>query len=571
MSDLSKNTYEKEYVRIKIWLFLNLLLYIVIECISSFNPLERFQYLLTHVDIFLINYIILLIITCPCLLFTKMTFVFNLFAVGILSIVYASRILMVIRGMPLRWPDFFIAKEGLSIANKYLSFDIIMLIIILVMIGLFFLAKSYSCHLNIYHPMLMVCFIILITSLNLTVISKAQKKDTSEVKESIDYSEEGPIYSFVASYEAKNHSMPENYSEQSLRVLQEKLRHQPKTTATDKKPNIIFLQVESFIDPLTLKNISYSKDPIPNMRKYMTGDWCGSIEVPGINTARTEFEILTGMRIAQLFKYEVPYTSDALDGRPIESIVHVLKKYKKYHTTAIHNHEGSFYKRDEVYKVFGFDHFIPIEYMEGAEYTKNWPKDNILLKYIQETLQATSNRDFIFTVTVGTHSSYDYDYEGNTSDITITGDLEDPIRHQIQDYIDRLAETDQFVGALITFIYQLKEPTVLVVYSDHIPALDSITYDEDYIKDQVPYFIVSNYKLRGKAAPLIPTYKLYTQVLDSIGIRGGIISSVHHVFEKEQDYFQQLDLAAYDLLMGERYITQGKDLYPTSALQLGMP
>ncbi len=571
MDDLRKNTYQEEYARIKIWLFLSVLLYITIECISSFNVLERFQYLLGHPDIFLINYIILLIITCPCLLFHKVTFIFNLFAVGVLSLAYASRILMAIRGLPLRWPDFFIAKEGLSIASKYLSSDIILLIIMLIVMGLLLLAKSYSCQLNICHPRVIVCFIILTTSLNLAFVAKAHKSDDLDIKSSVDYGQEGMIYSFVSSYEASSESTPENYNEESLRVLEMKLKRQSAGITGSENPNIIFLQVESFIDPLELKGITYSRDPIPHMRKYMSGDWSGYIEVPGINTARTEFEILTGMRIDDLFKYEVPYTSDALDGRPIESIAQLLKKHKNYHATAIHNHEGSFYQRDEIYGYLGFDHFIPIEYMEGAQYTKNWPKDNILLKYIQHTLESTLNPDFIFAVTVGTHSSYDYDYKENTSGITIIGDLEEPIRHQIQDYMDRLSETDQFVGDLIATIQQIQEPTVLVVYSDHIPALDVITYDKEYIKDQVPYFIVSNYQLTGKSEPLIPTYRVYTDLFRIVGLPGGIMSSVHNVFKESVDYYDQVNLAAYDLLMGERYLTKKKDLYKISDLHLGTP
>ena len=542
-----------------------------IEAISSFNVLERLRYLLENTDIFLMNYIILLIITCPCLLFPKMTFIFNLFAVGVFSIAYGSRILMVIRGMPLRWPDFFIAKEGLSIASKYLSIDMIFFISILMVIALYFLTKSYSFHLNLSRPKLTVSFMILVTSLNLAVMSYAHKYEVVEIEESLDYGEEGVIYSFVSSYEASGMEVPENYNENTLKLLKDNLMHYRMGTVTSQNPNIIFLQIESFVDPLTLKGITYSKDPIVNMRKVMTGHWSGTIEVPGINTARTEFEIVTGVPISRLFKYEVPYTSKELDGRAIESAAQLLKKYKNYHATALHNHEGSFYQRDIIYGSFGFDHFIPIEYMEGLQYSKNWPKDKILLKYIKEALENTSNRDFIFAVTVGTHSSYDYDYEENTSGIEIGGEIEEPIRRQIQDYIDRLYETDQFIGELIKYVKELEEPTILVGYSDHIPALDIITYDKEYIKDQVPYFMISNYGLKGQLEEVIPAYRLYTQVFNLAGLPRGILSAAHQAYKKDKTYNEKLDLISYDLLIGERYLTGGKDAYPVSELQLGVP
>ena len=36
-------------------------------------------------------------------------------------------------------------------------------------------------------------------------------------------------------------------------------------------PNIVFLQLESFVDPTIAKNVEYSKDPIPYFRKLLRG------------------------------------------------------------------------------------------------------------------------------------------------------------------------------------------------------------------------------------------------------------------------------------------------------------
>ena len=42
-------------------------------------------------------------------------------------------------------------------------------------------------------------------------------------------------------------------------------------TNVKNKPNILFLQLESFMDPTLVEGIEYSKDPIPNFRKLMKG------------------------------------------------------------------------------------------------------------------------------------------------------------------------------------------------------------------------------------------------------------------------------------------------------------
>jgi phosphoglycerol transferase MdoB-like AlkP superfamily enzyme len=563
--------YQKEYKRISTWAGLNLLLYVTIECISSLDLLERAIYLAGHLDIFLMNYILLLIITCPCLLFPKMTFVFNLFAFTLLTLTYASRISMGIRGMPLTWGDFFIVGEGLSIANKYLSLPMVTIMFVLISTGLALLTKSYSHRLEIYHPKAVICFILLITSLNLAIVSQAEKNEKVEEKSSIDVSEEGIVYSLVSSYEAGADAIMENYSKDKVLPLKADLQKRFPYPVSNKNPNIIILQLESFIDPYSLKGVHYSKDPIPYMRKQLTGEWSGHVEVPGINTARTEFEVLTGMRIAHLFPFEVPYTSKALDGRAIESVAHLLKKTKNYHTTAIHNHEASFYDRDKVYSYLGFDHFIPVEYMEHVKYSKNWPKDDVLFPYITQTIERTPNRDLVYAVAVATHSSYDYEYENPASDIVITGEAAEETLNQVQDYIDRLEETDRFVGELIDYIENSKEPIVLIAYGDHIPALDVLTYDKGYVKDQTPYFIFSNYVLRGKPEPVLPTYQLYTKLLNTVGIQGGIISSVHNALREDKDYFDKLDVISYDLLMGNYYITQEKNNYQVTDLKFGKP
>ena len=74
-------------------------------------------------------------------------------------------------------------------------------------------------------------------------------------------------------------------------------------------PNIIFVQLETFIDPYELNFLSYSEDPIPNFHKLMQNYTSGYLTVPvvGAGTANTEFEVLTGMGIRFFGLGEYPY------------------------------------------------------------------------------------------------------------------------------------------------------------------------------------------------------------------------------------------------------------------------
>ena len=66
----------------------------------------------------------------------------------------------------------------------------------------------------------------------------------------------------------------------------------------ESKPNIIFVQLESFIDPYMINGLKFSKDPIPNFRRLKREYSSGYLRVPsvGAGTANTGL-VLTGMRI----------------------------------------------------------------------------------------------------------------------------------------------------------------------------------------------------------------------------------------------------------------------------------
>lgn len=573
------DVYSQDKERIERWMFLTLLLYSVIECITAVSVKERMLYLAFHMDKFLLNYLMLLIITSPCLLFHRMLFVFNMFATGLLGLTYTSRILMALRGMPLRWADFFIMKEGMAIADKYMSLPIVLLIVALVCSVGLLLIKTYSFHLEVRRPSVMLCFFLVVGSMNLVAIAQVQRVEeeqeamevaqgllTEEEAATIDYRKDGLVYGFIASYESAEDYVPSEYSKEKMEGIKEALALKSSPEEVTVKPNIIFLQVESFIDPYSLEGITYEQDPIPHMRAYMEGTEGGILKMPDMNTARTEFEILTGMRLENLFKFEVPYTSSKLDDRPLESIAQVLRRIG-YHTTALHDNHADFYNRPNNYNKLGFDNFIALESMENVEYDGDWPKDKVLLPYIEETLKATVASDFIFAVTVGTHSSYKYSYEGNR--VPLSGQWDEKTLNQVQDYVDRLHETDLFVGELIEKVEKSEEPTILVVYGDHIPSLDVISSDENYPQYEVPYFIVSNMALGERQAENpFPAYRLYSEVLRRAKLPSGIISGVTQDFSWDQEDLDRLDLVSYDLLFGEHYLADEQGLGVVTDLQL---
>ena len=92
-------------------------------------------------------------------------------------------------------------------------------------------------------------------------------------------------------------SKPANYNEETIDTINDNVKTAQKTVDSSDMPNIIFVQLETFIDPYELNFLSYSEDPIPNFHKLMQNYTSGYLTVPvvGAGTANTEFEVLTGM------------------------------------------------------------------------------------------------------------------------------------------------------------------------------------------------------------------------------------------------------------------------------------
>ncbi len=186
------------------------------------------------------------------------------------------------------------------------------------------------------------------------------------------------------------------------------------------RPNIIFLQLESFFDVNTIISGEYSRDPTPNFNRLSANCPSGELYVPTIGggTANTEFEVLSGLNLDFFGAGEYPYNT-ILQEKPCETICYNLKDYN-YVSTALHNNTGTFYSRNEVYARLGFDRFVSLEYMQDVSYTSlGWCEDGVLADEIIRALESTVDRDLLFTITVESHGKYAETYEPKAGDVEV--------------------------------------------------------------------------------------------------------------------------------------------------------
>lgn len=324
---------------------------------------------------------------------------------------------------------------------------------------------------------------------------------------------------------------------------------------------------------VNVTGISCSENPVPTFTRLKEQCSSGYLYVPTIGggTANVEFEVLTGMNLNDFGTGEYPY-STVLQSNTCESIAHDLKALG-YAAHAIHSHTGTFYQRHQVFPCLGFDTFTPIEYMN--HYTTNalgWCRDEALTGCILDALRADEARDVIFTVSVQGHGKYQSEAPETPYEITVTG-LEDneTLKNEYEYYVSQLKETDDFLAQLLSALQEFPEPVVLVVYGDHLPA---INLPEEWMRSgsmlATEYVIWSNDGSIERETRDLHAYQLTAYTMGRYGINNGILMRFHQQCAEDADYLTALHDLEYDMLYGDKYLYEGDMPYQRTEMRMGV-
>lgn len=391
------------------------------------------------------------------------------------------------------------------------------------------------------------------------------------------YKDYGFVYSFMASTFDTGMSKPNDYSEESVNQILDQVNVGETTILEEDMPNIIFVQLESFIDPTEVNFLEVSEDPIPNFRNLMENYTSGHLTVPivGAGTANTEFELLTGMGLRYFGLGEYPYKT-VLKDTTCESAAGVLSGLG-YATHAIHNNGGNFYGRANVFANMGFDSFTSKELMNATEYNilNSWLEDDILVDETLKVLDSTENQsDFVFTIAVQSHGNYPTYEVYEDPVIEVTGAETEEKNYQWEYFSNQMYEVDQVIGRMIEELSKRDEKTLVVFYGDHLPTMG--LSDEDMATGDLyktTYATWNNFGLE-KADADLTTYEIMAYMMDQIGIHEGTIFTYQQACLKNDSLavtsYEDLEMLQYDLLYGERYAYDGQDLYPRSDLIMGV-
>lgn len=371
------------------------------------------------------------------------------------------------------------------------------------------------------------------------------------------YEDYGFPYCFSTSLFSTGITQPAGYTKDAMNEISEDGKILEVQTDRSTMPNIIFIQLESFFDPYEVEFLSMSKDPIPNFRKLMKKYSSGYFKAPsvGAGTANTEFEVLTGMNMRYFGPGEYPYKT-IVKYQAIESAATALGKFG-YSAHALHNNGGNFYSRADVFDNMGFESYTSKEFMNVLQKTENgWAKDYILTPHILNAMDSTKEQDFVFCITVQGHGSYPEEKVIENPEITVTGAESEGKNNAWEYYVNQLYQTDQFIGDLLKELKARKEPTVLVLYGDHLPTMG---LEVDDLKSRylynTNYVIWDNIGLKKKDMNLAG-YQIMAEVFERLDLHAGTIFNYHQERRQTKNYLSDLELLQYDMLYGKQYVYQ---------------
>ncbi len=518
---------------------------------------------------------------CVTMFFKRRFFVYLAIAGTWIGFGISNATLLSYRSTPMIAIDFMIMRSSIGISTVYLSVFTIILIVLGVLAAVALLIyilrkcrrEEVDYKRSFFQSLGLGAFVATLATMFYFTGAVPSDMRLPEIHRKCGYA-------YCLTYSLFDYGVdePEVYTDEYMDEIRTAIDSVEETVPED-KPNIIFLQLESFMDMTRIDGIELSENPHPYFTQLKEDYPSGKLTVNalGASTANVEFEVLTGTYIKDYGFDEYPYKT-FLDENAIETVAYDLKNIG-YSTTAMHNHDGAFYSRNTAYANLGFDRFIPRECMTELEYTPmGWAKDKALSPLIKEVMKQTEERDLVFAVTVQCHSKYPKELVENMEYTVTAGGFEDEeYNNMLSYYATQAREEDEFLKEILGYFADYDEKTVVVIYGDHLPTFikestqltEGLNTVDDTEKYNSEYIIWTNYGIEKEDRDLTAC-QLSSEVLSCAGIRTGDIMRLYQTGLDEKTIAEYRHAVTYDMVDGGNYLNGGVPRYTTTDLIIGM-
>ncbi len=551
----------------------------VIEALSRRSVAAAFSHVADSPTVFLYNSLIIVFTLSLCLLFRRRIFGIVLFSLPWLICGIINNAVLSYRVTPLGAIDFQVVKMSLILVYltkaQRIMLYVIAAVVVVAVVTLWIIGPKISGKMNFGRNVAAIVGLLaaVVVATNIGLNYQTLSNRFGDLVGA--YKNYGFAYCFSSSVLDTGINKPVGYSEAKVKAVTDTLAPPSVPDENAVKPDIIMIQLESFIDPNLIKGAKFNTNPVPVFSYLKENYTAGALHMPsyGGGTANSEFEVLTGMSLEPFGAGEYPYKT-IMQEASCESIAFNLKELG-YGCHAIHNHTGNFYDRDKVYPNLGFDSFQSIEYMNGMERTSyGWCKDKILTDEILKAIDTDTEhtQKFVWAVSVQGHGKYPSEpIEGlNLPIVMERGAFTDERTNMIEYYSNMINEMDTFIGDLISKLEERGRPTVLIMYGDHLPSLE-FTDEEMSIGDTytTEYVIWDNIGLEKQPYIKMESNFLSSYVTGLLGIHNGTVNRYNQTCAENSDYEQKLELLQYDSLYGEHYGWPSPDYYQKTDMQMG--
>ena len=410
-----------------------------------------------------------------------------------------------------------------------------------------------------------------------------------------NYQQNGFLFGFITNLQNDLMIKNDHYTEANLQEIMDyytkKAEDYNQSAHLSQQPNIITIVSESLSDPTVFNQLTFSEDPLPNLRQYLENYSSGHFLSPfkGNRTANVEFEYLVGFTNSLLLEGTIPF-QQALSSKPeIPSFISFMDQLD-YTSVAIHPNNAAFYKRSQVYPALGFDEFLSIDKMKHLDYidSQKYVSDQSVFDELYAELEAADRPIFAYGLTMANHIAiFDKKFGENTIEVL---DANGEHNTEMETYAEGLKQTDLALKEFITKIENYDEPTLVIFFGDHLINFQSdiheqhgyIEKDTDALRAKLffetPLLIMSNMDdfqieniddvspifiapliLRELNLPLSPFYVFLLDLYEEFSVLHNNFkldanqNQVDELTEHQEQLLLILELIQYDILEGKEY------------------
>lgn len=291
----------------------------------------------------------------------------------------------------------------------------------------------------------------------------------------------GTLLQFANNIDVHVMNKPKGYSEARMKKLAKHYSklgaeiNQKRTHNSVGKQNLVFVLSESYSDPARVPGMKVSGNPIAYLHQLKKRSTSGLMLSSGYGggTANMEYQALTGLSIAN-FSPTLPTPYSQLV--PYQKRTFTINNLFNY-SIGIHPFSANLYSRKTVYKKFGFNKFYHFDGGDKITYTHKIYRsprvsDDSAYKEVTLNLKRSPHGKFVQLATMQNHMPYESTYYAkNNYHVSGKGFKTPEQKAQIETYIQGIHYTDQALRKWIKQLDQLKQPTTVVWYGDHLPGI----------------------------------------------------------------------------------------------------